>query len=256
VFHHPRGTFLITGFLFASLLAGCRQEAPAPQEQVFSKIDPVNSGTVTGTIHFKDISTPAQVPIDMSQDPACGLSGAPPNMSEQYIIHHGDLQNAYIYIQSGLGAKIYAPATTPVVLDQIGCRYVPHVIAVMVDQPIEIHNSDMTMHNVHPEPIAVGNHESDITQGPHGKPDIVKFSQPEQMLPVRCNNHPWMQAFINVADNPFFAISDADGHYVIHGLPPGTYQLGAVHEKLGRKDMTITVTDHGTTTADFTFTAR
>jgi plastocyanin len=150
---------------------------------------------------------------------------------------------------------MYASPTTPVVIDQKGCRYVPHMVAVMVDQPIEVHNSDMTMHNVHPEPTAVGNHESDITMAPMGKPITISFSQPEAMLSFRCNNHPWMEAMVNVASNPFFAISDDDGHYVINGLPPGTYTLAAVHEKLGEKVTTITVTPHGTVTANFKYQA-
>lgn len=257
---HPANKIgLVTACLLASLLTGCHKSAaPAPAaaaKPVLSTIDPTTAGSVSGIISFQG-AAPAQVPIDMSQDPACGLSSSTPNQSEQYVVHHGALANVYVYIQSGLGDRIYATPTTPVVLDQKGCRYVPHVLAVMAGQPIEVHNSDMTMHNVHPEPIAIGNHESDITQAPHGKPVDVAFQQPETMMAVRCNNHPWMEAFINVADNPFYAITDASGHYEIHGLPPGTYTLGAAHEKLGRKEMTITIQPHATTTADFTFQAR
>ena len=259
MFHRSRGTVLFTASLLASLLSGCHQNPTAPpvsDQQVFTKIEPETAGTLVGTVYFKDINTPQQVPIDMSQDPACSLNATGRNMSEEFMIHNGDLQNVFVFIKTGLGSRVYAPDTTPVVLDQKGCHYVPHVIAVSVGQPIEVHNSDMTMHNVHPEPIAIGNHESDITQAPHGKPVDVAFQQPETMMAVRCNNHPWMEAFINVADNPFYAITDASGHYEIHGLPPGTYTLGAAHEKLGRKEMTITIQPHATTTADFTFQAR
>jgi hypothetical protein len=76
------------------------------------------------------------------------------------------------------------------------------------------------------------------------------------MIPVRCNNHPWMNAFINVAPTPFFAVSDAQGHFTITGLPPGNYVLGAVHEKLGEKEINLTVPATGATKATFTFAAQ
>ena len=257
---HPANKIgLATACLLASLLAGCHKAAPAQPaaaaKPVLSTIDPTTAGSVSGIISFQG-AAPAQVPIDMSQDPACGLSSSTPNQSEQYVVHHGALANVYVYIQSGLGDRIYATPTTPVVLDQKGCRYVPHVLAVMAGQPIEVHNSDMTMHNVHPEPTLSGNHESDITQGPKGDPVTMKFPQPETMISVRCNNHPWMEAFVNVAPSPFFAISDADGQYKIQGLPPGNYKLVAVHEKLGEKETSILIAPHADATADFTFEAK
>jgi plastocyanin len=251
-----RRTPLAITLALASLLAGCHKGAPPTAEQpAFTKIDPATAGSVTGTISFKG-DAPSQIPIDTSQDPACALSDPKQFSSEQYLVQHGDLANVYIYIQSGLSDRVYAAPVTPVVLNQKGCRYIPHVLAVMAGQPIEVHTSDMTMHNVHPEPTLPANHESDITQAPMGQPVTMRFPQPETMISVRCNNHPWMEAFINVAPNPFFAVSDGDGHYQIQGLPPGTYKLAAVHEKLGEKDTTITVAAHAATTANFAFEAK
>ena len=79
---------------------------------------------------------------------------------------------------------------------------------------------------------------------------------PELMIPVRCNNHPWMEAFINVAANPFFSVSDADGHFTIRGLPPGSYTIVAVHEKLGEQTATVTVGSKQVATQDFSYKAR
>jgi uncharacterized protein (DUF2141 family) len=73
---------------------------------------------------------------------------------------------------------------------------------------------------------------------------------------VRCNNHPWMEAFLNVAANPFFAVTGEDGHFAIQGLPPGTYTVVAVQEQLGQQQANVTVTTHGTATADFSFTGK
>jgi hypothetical protein len=123
----------------------------------------------------------------------------------------------------------------------------------MVGQPVVFINSDPTMHNIHMTPTVQGNQSVDISQPPNQGHDERTFAQPELMMPVRCNNHPWMQAFINVAPNPFFAVSDADGHYAIHGLPPGTYTIVADQESLGQQTATVIVSANQTATQDFTY---
>jgi plastocyanin len=152
---------------------------------------------------------------------------------------------------------VYAAAAQPVDIDQKGCRYVPHVVGVMVGQPVRFTNSDPTMHNVHMVPTVAGNQAVDISQPPangqNGAQDERTFRAPELMMPVRCNNHPWMQAFINVSANPFFAVSDVSGRYMIKGLPPGTYTVVADQEELGQKIATVTVPAQGTVTQDFTY---
>jgi hypothetical protein len=250
---------LVAAISLAAFSAGCHSSAPAPESGAaaatsaakFTAIDPATAGVVSGTIHFAG-AAPQRVSIDMAQDPACSLSDKP-NLTEQFMVHDGGLGNVYVYIKSGLGERVYAPPTTPVILDQQSCRYVPHVIAVMAGQPIEVHNSDSTMHNVHPMPTVAGNPASDITQAPHGDPVRTVYAKPEIMMPVRCNNHPWMEAFINVAPSPFYAVSDENGHFEIKGLPPGTYTLAAIHEKLGEQDATVAVRSQNTTAAELTF---
>jgi len=241
--------------------AGCNQEKPpavlladhdTPARIVYSQIDPATAGTITGTIHFKG-AAPRRIAIDMAQDPACAYASKIPNLTEQYVVHNGKLANVFLYVQSGLGAKRYAPPTTPVVLDQKGCRYVPHVIGVMAGQPVEFRNSDPTMHNIHPAPTTPGNSEFDISQPPMDGTQQHAFAMPELMIPIRCNNHPWMEAYINVSASPFYAVSDADGHFTITGLPPGTYTIAAIHEKLTSKAIQVTVPEKSTVQADFTF---
>lgn len=223
----------------------------------YARIDPATAGTVTGTISFVG-KAPERVKIDMSQDPACGMTSAGDNnYSEQYVIHDGKLANVFVSVKRGLNGAVYAPPTMPVILDQKGCQYTPHVIGVMAGQPAEFRNSDPTMHNIHTMPIEVvgveGNKELDISQAPMGAPQQAMFRHPETMMAVRCNNHPWMNAFINVTDSPFYAVSDAAGHFEIKGLPPGTYTISALHEKLGEQTATVTVGPLGTSLANFTF---
>ena len=246
---------VMTAALFS---AGCRKagtntstEAKPGPATAYTPIDYATSGTIAGMIRFPK-SAPARIQIDMAQDPVCGI--AADNFSEQYMVKNGGLQNVFVYVKEGLNGKVYAPSTSPVTLDQKGCRYTPHVIAVMVGQPVDFTNSDATMHNVHVMAEMNSSQSMDISQPPRGGETQRAFQKPETMIPVRCNNHPWMQAFINVAPNPFFAVTDENGHFEIKGLPPGTYTLVAVHEELGQQTAQLTVTSQATTTAQMSFT--
>jgi plastocyanin len=232
--------------------AGCKSASTGTQQPAknYTTIDWANAGTITGTIHFSG-KAPDRIQIDMGQDPVCSL--APTNLTEQYLVQNGGLENVFIYIKDGLGNKAYAPTSTPVVMDQKGCRFVPHVIGVMAGQPIKFTNSDATMHNVHMIPTLSTNQTVDISQPPNGPGDTRMLSTPELMIPVRCNNHPWMEGFINVVSNPFYAVSDADGHFEIKGVPPGTYTIVADHEQLGQKTATITISPQHTTVVDITY---
>jgi plastocyanin len=256
-------------FLFAALtLAGCKPDpaikesanidkatgatpAPASPNTNAPAVDPAQAGTITGTIHFKG-APPARINIDMSMDPACALAGD--NLTEQYLVTNGKLANVYVYIKSGITPS-QASASTSVVLDQKGCRYTPHVIAVQQGGSVEFRNSDPTMHNVHIESPS-GSGAMDVSQGPMGKAQTQQFVAPAVMLPIRCNNHPWMNAFLNVAPSPYFAVTGSDGTFTIKGLPAGTYTLAAVHEKLGEQDVQITVPAKSSTKEDFTFAAK
>ena len=232
---------------------GTKVERPAPAR---APLDPATLGTVSGTIHLSG-KPPAPVKIDMSMDPVCSITGGD-NFSEQYVVHDGKLANVYVYIKSGPPAAISAtaPILAPVVMDQVGCKYVPHVIALMRGGSVEFRSSDGTMHNIHTLPASEGSQPIDISQSPKGPPQIKQFNQPEIMVPVRCNNHPWMNAFINVSATPFFAVTGADGHFNISGLPAGTYMLAAVHEKMGEQTMMVTIEPKGTSKADFNFSVK
>ena len=263
----PEKTYACIGLwtvpLLALALAGCNKHtgtnpsayeagntvAPAANAQ----IDPATAGSVSGTIHLSG-NAPTPIVIDMAQDPACSQATKIPNTTEQYVVHDGKLANVFLYIKAGLGNRIYMPAKTPVVLDQRGCRYVPHVIGAMVGQPVEFRNSDRTMHNVHiVPPDSEDSAGFDISQAPMAGTEQHVFRTAGLMIPVRCNNHPWMEAFLNVVKNPFFAVSSADGKFEIQGLPPGTYTLVAVQEKLATETQQITVRSHESSIANFTF---
>ena len=217
---------------------------------------PAATGSITGTIIFNG-KAPVRS-IDISMDPGCSLSTKPTLQSEQFVVKNGKLANVFLYVKMGPPEAMMqgALSTQPTVLDQKNCQYVPHVVGVIQGGYVEFRNSDPTMHNIHTLPTDVGNETIDMSQGPHGQPKIKQFRRPELMIPVRCNIHPWMNAFINVAPTPFFAVSDANGHFDLRGLPPGTYTLGAVHEKMGEKTMQVTVSPKTTAKAEFSFAAQ
>ena len=249
------GWWLVVAGVAAMTLAGCKKANEAGSQPAFTTVDWANAGTITGVVRYTK-TPPKLVQIDMNQDPACTLG--PALYTEQYVVaKDGGFANVFVYVKDGLGNKVYAAPAQPVDIDQKGCRYIPHVVGVMAGQQVRFTNSDPTMHNIHMLPTVGGNQAVDISQPPSGGPstpqDERTFAKPELMIPVRCNNHPWMQAFINVAANPFYAVSDASGHYAIKGLPPGTYTVVADQEALGQQTATVTVGAKASVEQDFSY---
>ena len=221
------------------------QPAAAPAA---TPIDPATVATVSGTVQF-DGAAPKAAKIDMSQDPACkGM-----NESENVVVATGDLANVFVYVKDGLGSRTFDVPQAAVVLDQSGCKYHPHVLGVMAGQTVEIKNDDQTTHNIHPTPK--DNREWNESQPPAAAPLEKNFAREEIMLPVKCNQHPWMKMYINVVKSPFYAVTDKSGKYEIKGLPPGDYTIAFVHEKLGEQDQKVTVAAKETKTVDQSFKA-
>jgi len=240
---------LISATLFVFISAGCKSSEPKPvtDQRPIAVVDPAKAGTISGTITF-DGPPVKPVMIDMSQDPAC-----PQGLQPSDGRNSGGLPNVFVYIKEGLGNARFALPGTPQVLNQIGCRYVPHMMGVMVGQTLEIRNDDRAQHNVHPMPRA--NSEWNESQMPRGKPIIRVFQQPEMMMPIQCNQHPWMKTYLNVMDHPYFAVTSEDGRYEIRNLPPGEYTLAAMTEKRTEQTVKIKVGAQGSAKADFTFAA-
>jgi plastocyanin len=213
------------------------QPAPAAAAApVTNPVDPATAATVTGHVTFSG-KAPAPEPITMASDPRCMNVGA---ATEHTLVGpKGELLNTFVYVKDGLGDLKFPVPTTPVVLDQKGCQYRPHVFGVQVGQSVEILNSDPTLHNIHAWPMT--NQEFNVGQALQGLHNQHTFSTREVMVPFRCDVHKWMNAFVGVLDHPFFAVSGADGAFVLKGLPPGTYTIEAWHEKLGTQTLSVTV---------------
>ena len=242
--------------VIAAVLTGCNSSQPTPQPPASSaesvplvNVDPSTVGSITGIIAFKG-PVPKLATLDMSQDPACPPDRQP---SEAVETKNGKFANVFIYVKDGLPAGRFPVPSEPAVLDQKGCRYLPHVMGVMAGQSFRVNNSDLAQHNVHPMPT--NNAQWNESQMPMGQPITKIFAHPEIMVPIQCNQHPWMRAYVNVMSHPYFAVSGADGTFAIKNLPPGEYTIAAVHEKLGEQTMKVKVGARETAQADFAFAA-
>jgi len=205
--------------LFAVLLAGASTAGAQTQP---------GSASVSGRVSF-DGPVPAPVRVPVSSDAACQALHPEGIERRAFEVQDGGLANVVVYVKGGLEGA-YAPPAEPVVLDQLGCDYVPSVVVLQVGQALKIRNSDGTFHNVHG--FATANAAFNVAQPRKGMEATRTFDKPEVLFPVRCDMHPWMRAFVAVVAHPFHAVTEADGSFAIKRLPAGTYELEAVYDKL------------------------
>ncbi len=210
-----------------------------------------DEGTITGKIVFEG-EAPKQAALQMDADAYCKSNNAGAT-AETVVVKDGKVENVIVYIKDGNGIKYtFDVPTTEATIDQRGCQYRPHVLSMMAKQKFKVLNSDDTNHNVHPLPKT--NKEWNESQAPKGEPLIKDFARAE-VIPVKCNIHPWMKAYLGVFDHPFHAVSKADGTFEIKGVPPGDYTVEAWHEKMPAQTQKVTVAAKETKSVDFTFKA-
>lgn len=209
-----------------------------------------SAGSVAGTVTF-DGKAPNLKAIDMNADPACAAKHKEPVPPDMLVLGPGNgMANIFVQVKNPPAGATAAPAT-PVVIDQNGCRYEPHVAGVMVGQKLLFKNSDGVLHNIHGLPKQ--NREFNIGMPPTLKEKDQVFNKPEPVFQVKCDVHPWMQSYVAVMSHPFFAVTAKDGKFKIDNLPAGSYELEVWHEKLGTQTAKVTVDASGTATANFTF---
>ncbi len=253
-------SFLIV--LSMVLLVSCGGKKPEVSEQPSeapagpppTPIDQSTVATVTGKVLFQG-TKPKLKPIMMDQDPVCVQkhSGMVVHVEDGEVNSNGTLPNVFVYVKEGAEKYKFAPPMEQALLDQNGCTYKPHVQGIQVGQDLHIISSDPTTHNIHPMPM--NNREWNESQAPGAAPLDKKFARPEVMIPVKCNQHPWMRAYIGVMNNPFFAVTGAEGTFTIKGLPPGDYTIEAWTATFGTQGQKITVGPKESKTVAFTFKA-
>jgi len=167
------------------------------------------------------------------------------------VSRDGGLQNVFVYISKGLDGFAFDPLSSPVVLDQRGCRFVPHVLGIQAGQPLRIVNSDATLHNVHAQATVNKAFNLGMTVK---TPEVQRvFDAPEVMIPIHCNVHPWMGAYIGVVDHSFYSVSDSAGFFSLRNLPAGDFTIEAWHEKFGELSQNIAIGVSENKSIDFTF---
>jgi plastocyanin len=253
---------LIMAISLLSLASSCTKTDEVPKDEgptgkVFAPKG--DEGTVTGKVSYTG-TAPEPKKIDTSADANC-TAKSPDLKTEEWVVKDGKVANTFVYIKEGTladGTKIgdwsFETPKTPATLDQNGCHYKPHVLGVVVKQDITITNSDPTTHNIHFTPK--NNPDWNQQQSNGAAPMTHKLNVAEVLVPVKCNQHPWMKAYVGVLKHPFFAVSSEDGSFTIKGVPPGKYTVVAWHEGGANgteKTMEVTVPAKAAATADFAF---
>jgi len=198
-----------------------------------------DAATINGTVKLVG-TAPKMAALQMAADPYCQSqhpNGVDANDEEVVVGSAGELANVIVYIKN---APAGPTPTTSALIDQKGCKYHPHVQVVQVNQPIEIKNSDATLHNIH----AMPNINSQFNEGQpvQGMTSTKKFDKVE-MTPfrIKCDVHGWMKSYMAVLPHPYWGVSQMNGTFTIANLPPGTYTIVAWHEKYGAQEQNITV---------------
>ena len=234
----------------AAACGGGSSENATPEAPVTSPVDAATAGSVVGRITFEG-PPPQPGVVRMDSDPNCVQPGDTPTDETVVVGEAGALQNVFVYVKDGLGDLRFPIPSSPIVLNQKACHYVPHVLGTQMGQSLEIVNSDPTLHNVHAVPTA--NQEFNTGQPLPGMKHTHQFTTREVMVPFKCDVHGWMNSYIGVVDHPYFAITGLDGMFSLDSLPPGDYVIEAWHEALGTQTQNVTVATGQTAEVPFTF---
>jgi plastocyanin len=211
------------------------------------------AGTLKGVVKAQLTGAPPAAKVKMTDDPAC-LAKHPEPVSEERLVldANKNVKYAFVSIKSGLpeGQAFRAPVE-PALIDQNGCMFTPHVVGLVAGQSLKVLNSDGVLHNVHLTGKA--NREINKAMPAFTKKMVLpgtNFAKPE-IIPLKCDAHPWMAGYVVVAANPYFAVTAADGSFEIKDVPAGNYVVEVWHEYLGAKTQNVQVGD-GIAAANFT----
>lgn len=240
-------------WLLAVLLAlsgvACQSGGDGPPDRgPVTPIDPATTGSVRGIVSFTG-TPPEPTTLRIAGDATCAAAHEGTVLAGDVLIRDGKVENAFVYLKSGLEKYVFELPEEPVVIDQRGCLYEPHVVGAQSGQEIRFLNSDATLHNVHTRPE--NSRGSNFGMSRAGTERSIRIAKAEVMVPVKCDVHPWMKAYVGVLDHPFFAKSAADGGFTLQGIPAGEYVLAVWHERLGTKETKLTIAAGETAEASF-----
>ena len=207
-------------------------------------------GGLPGRVAFEG-TAPENSQINTGSDPVCARENKDGLSVETVAVENGGLNNVFVYVKDGLGKYYFDVPAQAVTVDQQGCRYRPHVFGVRAGQPIEIINSDPTLHNVNA--VASVNRGFNFGQPMQGMKNTATFTAPEVMVRIKCDVHGWMSAYAGILDHPYFAVTSSGGKFELKNVPAGTYTVEAWHEKLGAQTQNVTLAEKDSKELSFTF---
>jgi plastocyanin len=233
------------------ILVSCADSSAPPQQAVLATpVDPATAGTIRVEVAYAG-AVPTPKVFDMRIAPQCAAAHQEPVHDNALVVQDGHLANAVVWIKQGLEKWVFAPPSEPVIIDQKGCVYQPHVAAAMVGQPVDFVNSDPEAHNVHARPQVVK--AFNFLMSRQGSKRTLTFDKPEIAVPVGCDIHPWMSAYVAVVANPYFAVTPANGSVTLSNVPPGEYVVAVWQEKLGSKEQRVKLEARGAASLQFTY---
>lgn len=195
-----------------------------------------DGGTIVGEVKYAG-DPPAPEKIDVTKD--ANICGADPKVSPTLVVGaNKGIKDVVASLPSIQKGKALGKLDKPPVLDQKNCEYHPYAQIIPVNTTLEITNSDDVLHNIKTKG---GSKTSFNMAQPKFKRKLTyDFKNPE-IVQVECNVHGWMHAIIVVEDNPYDALTDANGSFKITDVPPGKYTVKVWHSKLGEQTKEVTV---------------
>ena len=245
---------LVAACVATLVVTGC-EGGTSSADETNKTVPRVAVGSVRGTAQVSGVvRLDGTAPVmKVIENKPCHDGAASPITEETVLVGAGGgLRNVFVSVESPALPKVDGATLEPAVLDQVDCRYVPHAVGVCVGQTLRVRSSDPTMHNVHYAPEYNESRNFGMTRA--GAERAVTFRAPE-FIRVKCDVHPWMTAYVGVFDTPFFAVTDANGRFEIAGLPPGSYKLVTWHERYGRLEQDLSLTESTPTTAELVYRA-
>jgi hypothetical protein len=240
---------IFAGLLIAVMAIGCgkssasvvaKSNAPPP-----AKVE--HAGMISGVVMF-DGQRPELPRLSTAGDAHCQQMH-PDGLPDESVVvaSSGSVANVIVYLKDA--PRSDGSLREPAMIDQVNCQYVPHVVAVQINQLLRVKSSDSVFHNINM--MAAINPPMNMSETGPGE-QLIQFGLPE-ILRVRCDVHPWMKAVVGVFDSPYFAVTGSDGKFAINNIPPGVYTLTAWHERFGELTRKVTVGPDGSVQSDFTY---
>ncbi|MBT4934098.1 MAG: hypothetical protein HOL66_12880 [Rhodospirillaceae bacterium] len=240
-----------TGVCLLLLLAFVMSFSARMDARAYELKQPVDSGSIRGKVHIGN-AIPLVKRMQIFKDQKiCGTK----HRDIPLVQASGDgLLNTVVYLEDISSGKPFRAASKKITVNQLGCRFIPHLSVMANGGEIEIINSDTILHNIHTyEMVGPANFSAFSVSQPQRGDIVTKRIELKRSVGMRimCDAHDFMRGFVFVARNPYYAIVDGDGEFFIDNVPPGTYAIKSWHGTLGEKQASVSIQPNGVVKIEF-----